>query len=810
MQRSSSAPSGRLPPTGLNGTSNSISLANVDRESLPIGVSRLTASRMRLDASMAPAMLGMRMNTRNLVNEMQYNGGKIVSHQFALMRPRKNQRFEKPKDLKADQERNKALKKLSRKVSRANLKKAESQKLRQEIIESPKSREKSREGTPKAKAKPKTPEEKKKELEEEGNQSLELEARKLLKDPLVEQAWRTMQPPPEEGEELEGLPRAMVKRCLKSLGFLHANPAQIKDALHSLPGDGPLDLNEFVSVVAVFQQTRRREFKNHFRRLDEDDSGAIGIREFKHLLWDLGFTCTQEAVEEYLAEADDDASGEIEFPEFEIACALVHQRHGFSKSEAKELEELFERYDADGSNEMEADELASALGWFGSPTTQEQAAAIIDNYDEDGDGVLAKPEFLMVMRERLENEISEMRSLFAEFDADGSGTMDAGELLELFHKSGYSITIDVVGDAIKSEVPRAGKELVFEDVLKVFHCVRKREGFSTKELEELTEVFNRHDKGGKGELREFELRRCFSWLGYPLSNQRARELWCRVDVDKTESIELAEWLKLIRILREEETAAANEILESCPTLKAGTEKMIPQSTLTSMLKGLGYFPPEDIITAAIKQTADSSGDGAVDSLGILGLLRFIREKQVQKLRSCAGIPENHMQKIRGKFGVRIDSGKEIKIEEFEKVLCDLYPVVKHDPVEKDKIRALIKQQLGEDRKGFKELMEAYWIVRLYADQRDEDKWLREQQAAADAGFTSWQIASFREAFAKADEDGSGTLSESEIQSVFEDMMKLSLKQFQTMTVEFRNMGDRSDCIEFADFIKLMQIILKAH
>lgn len=121
MQKSASAPSGSFPANASSSVSasGSISLVGVDREKLPIGVSRLVASRMRLDATLAPSMLELRMNTRNLVNEMKYNGGKIVSHQFALMRPRRNTKWEKPKDIKEQSIRDKELRRLQKKVSRS-------------------------------------------------------------------------------------------------------------------------------------------------------------------------------------------------------------------------------------------------------------------------------------------------------------------------------------------------------------------------------------------------------------------------------------------------------------------------------------------------------------------------------------------------------------------------------------------------------------------------------------------------------------------------------------------------------------------
>jgi len=278
-------------------------------------------------------------------------------------------------------------------------------------------------------------------------------------------------------------------------------------------------------------------------------------------------------------------------------------------------------------------------------------------------------------------------------------------------------------------------------------------------------------------------------------------------VDKTESIELSEFLKLVRILREEETAAVKSLLSTCPHIKGAKKVVLPEESFNNMLKDLGYYLPKDIIKQALNQSVDSSGDGGADLQGVFGLLRWIRDRQVDKLRQCAGITDQQSSKIRGKFNLRIQSGKKVEMADFCKVMYEMFPVAKHDPVRQEIMKNIFKAQTGD--KGLTDLTEGFWIVRLYADARDEDKWNREQAAAAEAGFTHWQVASFREAFLAADDDNSGSLSESELQTVFQDLMKLSLKQFQSMTREFHKMGDKSDAIEFADFIRLMKIVLSA-
>lgn len=831
------------------------SIHDRERELLPVEVSYLVAKRMRIDATLSPSILDLRMNPQNLVNEMRYNKGKIYSQQFALMKPRRKQVWEKKeklRELKAMREVQRGVQSLQRKLSRRRGEKNRS------TPHDP-AADGHGLGTGVAASATSTKLSTRPVLQENilGDPSLDIEVSRLLEDPRIEAVWRSLQAPQEGADELRpdsaeskagrggsfmggsmmkrrsmgssmvhsqpvGLARNRTSRALEALGHASPDPQIVQDALRSLQGDEPLDLLEFTSIVAVFNRQRRLQLREHFRALDTDGSGTISAREFRHLLWDMGFSVTPEHVQEYLNQADTDNSGEVDFAEFEHACQLVHQRHGFSLKEVEEFEKLFDRYDTNGSGEMDAEELASAMGWFGSPTTTAQAAAIIQRFDDDGNGVLCKPEFLMVMRNRLEEEISEMRSLFGEFDRDRSGTMDLGEIQELFLKCGYTISKEVVHDNIKviignnnAQYNRLGEftgELMFEDVLRLWHLTRQREGFSEKEIAELEEVFTRHDQSEQGQLREFELGHALDWLGYPLSKQRRRQLWCRVDVDKTETIERGEFLKLVRLLREEEIAEAKAVLqEHTDRVKynksGGPRSHLPESLLKAMLVKLGYAPPQWVINQALQHSADVSGDGMVDLQGILGVLRFIREKQVVKLRQSAGLTDQLASKIRGKFGLRLEAGKQIDPAELEKFMYELFPSAKHSKEQQETIGTIVRQHTQGN--GIKDITEAFWVVRTYSDARDEEAWRREQKAAADAGFMNVQVAQFREAFVQADANGDGNLSHVELTSVFQEMLSMKLYQVEILEREFVSMGDKKDCIEFADFLHLMRAILDA-
>lgn len=65
-----------------------------------------------------------------------------------------------------------------------------------------------------------------------------------------------------------------------------------------------------------FTDTEIRKLKECFDSLDNDGSGAIGVKELEDPLIGLGFAESWEEVEDLIKQVDDDGSGFIEFGEF--------------------------------------------------------------------------------------------------------------------------------------------------------------------------------------------------------------------------------------------------------------------------------------------------------------------------------------------------------------------------------------------------------------------------------------------------------------------------------------------------------------
>merc|ERR1712151_939041 len=127
-------------------------------------------------------------------------------------------------------------------------------------------------------------------------------------------------------------------------------------------------------------------------------------------------------------------------------------------------------------------------------------------------------------------------------------------------------------------------------------------------------------------------------------------------------------------------------------------------------------------------------------------------------------------------------GKEkehLTTQQVEKLVCDIFHA-NDDPEELNTIKKVVAKHCKE---GKLDINDIFGVVRNYDDKRDEASWWREQDAAKAAGFSPLQVASFRNKFVQSDTDGSGFLSEKEIQKIFDDVLRLNSNQIAQLQHE---------------------------
>ena len=136
----------------------------------------------------------------------------------------------------------------------------------------------------------------------------------------------------------------------------------------------------------------------------------------------------------------------------------------------KEMNELFELYDKDGSGAVDVAELATLLRALGLAPSNAQVKEVMTKYDKDNSGELSKDEFRQLYCDDSLPEASDnidAKAMFNAFDADGSGSVSRAELTEALSQMGEPMSKDDI-DAMFANAGMADKtQLDFEEFKKV-------------------------------------------------------------------------------------------------------------------------------------------------------------------------------------------------------------------------------------------------------------------------------------------------------------------------------------------------------
>ena len=107
----------------------------------------------------------------------------------------------------------------------------------------------------------------------------------------------------------------------------------------------------------------------------------------------LGFAVKKDEVDAIMREYDRDDSGSIEYPEFR---EIMMERMGY-RNPQDELAKAFKIFDDDGSGVITVRNLRRIAKELGEDVNDEELFAMIDEFDQNGDGVIDEKEFLAIM-----------------------------------------------------------------------------------------------------------------------------------------------------------------------------------------------------------------------------------------------------------------------------------------------------------------------------------------------------------------------------------------------------------------------------
>ena len=142
-----------------------------------------------------------------------------------------------------------------------------------------------------------------------------------------------------------------------------------------------------------------------------------------------------------------------------------------------ELEQVFQRYDANGDGKISADELASVLCALGAPPGPGEVQSMMEEMDADRDGFVDLREFAAfhcgpcsqggAAKEQEAASEAELKEAFRMYDADHNGLISARELHRVLRQLGDKCSVADCSRMIRSVDADGDGSVNFEEFKKM-------------------------------------------------------------------------------------------------------------------------------------------------------------------------------------------------------------------------------------------------------------------------------------------------------------------------------------------------------
>jgi calmodulin len=135
------------------------------------------------------------------------------------------------------------------------------------------------------------------------------------------------------------------------------------------------------------------DFKEAFKKFDEDDSGEISTAELGTVMRMLGHELKAYQLQDCIAIVDSDGSGSVDLDEF---LELMKTKTKQAEEEA-EVKEAFRILDRQNKGEINTSVIKDILLKLDEEINEEEADEMISDIDEDGSGWVDYEEFKRLM-----------------------------------------------------------------------------------------------------------------------------------------------------------------------------------------------------------------------------------------------------------------------------------------------------------------------------------------------------------------------------------------------------------------------------
>lgn len=122
-----------------------------------------------------------------------------------------------------------------------------------------------------------------------------------------------------------------------------------------------------------------------------------------------------------------------------------------TEEQISEFKEAFSLFDKDGDGCITTKELGTVMRSLGRNPTEAEVQDMINEVDADGNGTIDFPEFLNLMSRKMKDADSEeeLMEAFKVFDKEQNGFISAAELRHLMTNLGEKLTAEEVDEMIR-------------------------------------------------------------------------------------------------------------------------------------------------------------------------------------------------------------------------------------------------------------------------------------------------------------------------------------------------------------------------
>lgn len=358
-----------------------------------------------------------------------------------------------------------------------------------------------------------------------------------------------------------------IPQILDYLGYLKLSKAKIQEFLSGITKYSTLEFDEFVSFMLLVRSFDHQEVAKIFAEFDADGSGELSVDELEDVLKSLGITPFRSTISGALAVVDSDDSGTLDFQEFVQLLLIYRKTEGFCEAEIMKLYRIFCRFaepTVDGRSvlpsalsskalmEMFGSQTALLASRLGSDLPRQSSEDDETRRNKTQSEAMSLREFLLWARRLREVEVEWYRQEFERADVDKGGYLDEHEIRLVLQRVGYTPLRAVILDLIDTVQPLKGNLMDFDEFAEMMEVFRTNNGFTRSEVKDFRHSFDMFNTSQSEEVDVIQVGSILRSLGISAELAQVQALVKTVDWNGSNSLDFNEFLRLMRLQREEE------------------------------------------------------------------------------------------------------------------------------------------------------------------------------------------------------------------------------------------------------------------